>query len=216
MTQPYSDTGGIRNSPIEILRNLIRFDTTNPPGNERDCILYIRDLLESAGVPTTIVAKDPNRPNLVARLKGQGVAPPLLMYGHVDVVTTEGRQWTHPPFEGKLIDNWVWGRGAPDMKSGVAMMLCAFLRARAEARTPAGSVNWAYSPTAFFPCGFRMTSISLGTCKEQTNGFPRTRCSSGLTPFTISSPGTIGAGRWPRMRHRIHEKQFQAPQRHCP
>ncbi len=126
--------------PAELLQNLIRFDTTNPPGNEAQCISYINSLLTDAGCETTILAKESNRPNLIARLKGQGTAPPLLLYGHVDVVTTANQDWTHPPFEGKIVDGYVWGRGALDMKSGVAMMLAAFLRAKAEGLTPAGDI----------------------------------------------------------------------------
>jgi acetylornithine deacetylase/succinyl-diaminopimelate desuccinylase-like protein len=118
--------------PAELLQNLIRFDTTNPPGSERACIQYINGLLKDAGIKTNILARTPERPNLVARLKGEGKAPPLLLYGHVDVVTTQGQKWTHPPFEGKIVDGFVWGRGALDMKSGVAMLLAAFLKASAE------------------------------------------------------------------------------------
>jgi acetylornithine deacetylase/succinyl-diaminopimelate desuccinylase-like protein len=131
MTQ-VADESAIHRRPAELLRNLIRFDTTNPPGNERECISYVGGLLKGAGIETTIRAREPDRPNLVARLAGAGNAPPLLLYGHVDVVTTEKQQWTHPPFEAKLVDGWIWGRGALDMKGGVAMMLSAFLRARDE------------------------------------------------------------------------------------
>lgn len=116
--------------PAELLQNLIRFDTTNPPGNELACIRYIQDLLAESGIESTIVAKDDNRPNLIARLKGRGDAPPLLLYGHVDVVTTEGQEWTHPPFAAEIADGYIWGRGALDMKSAVVMMLSAFLRAK--------------------------------------------------------------------------------------
>ena len=122
----------IHRNPAELLRTLIRFDTTNPPGNERECIEYINGLLKDAGVETSLFAKTPLRPNLVARLKGEGKAAPLLLYGHVDVVTTENQQWTHPPFEARVVDDFIWGRGALDMKSGVAMLLAAFLRAKAE------------------------------------------------------------------------------------
>jgi acetylornithine deacetylase/succinyl-diaminopimelate desuccinylase-like protein len=118
--------------PAEILQNLIRFDTTNPPGNETDCIAYIDGLLRDAGCETTIVGKVPHRTNLVSRLKGRGEAPPLLLYGHVDVVTTAGQKWQHNPFGGEIIDGYVWGRGALDMKGCDAMMIAAFLRARAE------------------------------------------------------------------------------------
>ena len=115
----------------ELLQALIRFDTTNPPGNETACIEFVRAQLEEAGCETRIYAKDPARPNLVSRLSG-GSAPPLLLQGHVDVVTTAGQAWTHPPFEGAARGGYMWGRGALDMKAGVAMLVHAFLRARRE------------------------------------------------------------------------------------
>lgn len=128
MTEPTT----IYDRPGELLQNLIRFDTTNPPGNEVACVDYIAGLCESLGIETQIYAKDPNRPNLVARITGSGDASPLLLYGHVDVVSTAGQDWSHPPFGGDLIDGVIWGRGTLDMKGGVAMMTAAFLRAKAE------------------------------------------------------------------------------------
>ncbi len=119
-------------TPAEVLQQLLRFDTTNPPGNEAECIGFLREVLESAGCETATFAKDPARPNLLARLEGEGRAAPLLLQGHVDVVTTAGQQWTHPPFEGRLVDGEIWGRGALDMKAGVAMLVTAFLRAKTE------------------------------------------------------------------------------------
>ena len=116
---------------VELAQSLIRFDTTNPPGNEAECIEFVRGLLEAAGCETQTFERVPGRPNLVARLEG-GDAPPLLLQGHVDVVTTSGQRWTHPPFEGRLVDGYVWGRGALDMKGGVAMLVNAFLRAKRE------------------------------------------------------------------------------------
>jgi acetylornithine deacetylase/succinyl-diaminopimelate desuccinylase-like protein len=130
----------IHTRPAELLRDLIRFDTTNPPGNEGACIAYIEGLLTDAGIESTIKARDPQRPNLVARLPGRGAAPPLLLQGHVDVVTTAGQDWSRPPFAAELHDGYIWGRGAVDMKGGVAMMLAAMLRARAEGLEPAGDV----------------------------------------------------------------------------
>ena len=130
----------IHERPAELLQRLIRFDTTNPPGNEAACIGFVDSLLTDAGLNSIILAKDPTRPNLIARIKGRGVAPPLLLYGHVDVVTTDKQEWTHPPFEGKLEGGYVWGRGALDMKSGIAMMLSAVLRAKVEALEPAGDI----------------------------------------------------------------------------
>jgi acetylornithine deacetylase/succinyl-diaminopimelate desuccinylase-like protein len=80
------------------------------------------------------------RPNLLARLKGRDEAPSLLLQGHIDVVPVEGQNWQHPPFEGKNVEGWVWGHGALDMKGGIAMMLTAFLKAKAEGLTPPGDV----------------------------------------------------------------------------
>jgi acetylornithine deacetylase/succinyl-diaminopimelate desuccinylase-like protein len=127
-------------TPVELLQQLIRFDTTNPPGNEAECIAFVRALLEDAGCEVELYAKDPARPNLVARLHGNGDRPPILLQGHVDVVTTTGQDWSRPPFGGELVDGWVWGRGALDMKGGVAMMISAFLRALREGNALPGDV----------------------------------------------------------------------------
>jgi len=125
---------------VDLLGDLLRFDTTNPPGNEGACIAHVQRLIEETGIETRIVAKDDSRPNLIARVRGAGEAPPLLLYGHVDVVTTSGQEWTHPPFAGELVDGWLWGRGALDMKGGVAMMIDAFLRAARGEIQPRGDV----------------------------------------------------------------------------
>ncbi|HET9493987.1 MAG TPA: M20/M25/M40 family metallo-hydrolase [Chloroflexia bacterium] len=137
---------GFHERPAELLQHLIRYDTTNPPGNEAACVSFIQGLLENAGIETTIRALDPNRPSLIARLKGRGDAPPFLMQGHVDVVTTEKQDWTHPPFSGDLIDGYVWGRGALDMKGAVACMVAALLRAVDRGMTPAGDILLAVLP----------------------------------------------------------------------
>ncbi|UTR09973.1 M20/M25/M40 family metallo-hydrolase [Evansella sp. LMS18] len=125
----------IHKKPDQILQKLIQFNTTNPPGHERACIEYIQSLLTEYGIESRLVSLDENRPNLIARLLGEGDAPPLMLYGHVDVVTTENQDWSHDPFSGDIIDGYIWGRGALDMKSGVAMMIAAFLQAKAE-KTP--------------------------------------------------------------------------------
>ncbi len=127
-------------TPVELLQQLIRFDTTNPPGNEAECIAYLRRLLEDAGCDVELYAKDPARPNLVSRLRGRGDRAPLLLQGHVDVVTTVAQDWTRAPFGGELVDGWVWGRGALDMKGGVAMMVSAFLRAATDSVELPGDV----------------------------------------------------------------------------
>jgi len=135
-----SDTAGLYTRPAELLQRLLRYDTTNPPGAEGECIAFVKGLLDDAGFETTLLALDPARPNLIARLPGAGAAPPLLLHGHVDVVTTANQTWQQPPFEGRLQDGWIWGRGALDMKGGVAMMLSAVLRAKVEGVVPPGDV----------------------------------------------------------------------------
>jgi acetylornithine deacetylase/succinyl-diaminopimelate desuccinylase-like protein len=129
----------LQDRPLELLRKLLRFDTSNPPGNERECIEWIKGLLEELGCEVRILAKEPERPNLIARLAGRGERPPLLLQGHVDVVAARG-EWQHGPFDGELADGYVWGRGALDMKGGVAMLLAAFMRAKASGEPPPGDV----------------------------------------------------------------------------
>ena len=138
------DVGEGRRDPIRILQDLIRFDTTNPPGNESDCVRYLASLLAEAGIKGELVGKDEGRLNLVARLPGRGEAPPLLLYGHADVVPADPAGWRFPPFSGELAEGCVWGRGALDMKGAVAMMASALLEAAASGKRPAGDVILAF------------------------------------------------------------------------
>lgn len=126
-------------TPEALLQRLLRFDTTNPPGAERACVEFLRDHVRGPGVEAELLARDPARPNLLARVRGRGEAPPLLLYGHVDVVPTADQEWTVDPFGGVRRDGFVWGRGALDMKGGVAMLASAYRRV-AEAGPPPGDV----------------------------------------------------------------------------
>ena len=139
MSTPSIDTS-VYQRPVELLQHLLRFNTTNPPGNEAECITYINALLTEAGFQTTIIADDSKRPNLITRLKGEGYASPLLLQGHVDVVTTEKQQWQQPPFAANIVDGYLWGRGTLDMKGGVAMMIAALLKAKAEGTSLPGDI----------------------------------------------------------------------------
>lgn len=131
--------------PVTLTQQLVRFNTSNPPGNEGPCIEHIKTLLDGAGIPNQVLAPSPNRPNLIrpnliARLPGDGSAPPLLLQGHVDVVPADPALWQQPPFGGDVVDGYLWGRGSLDMKSGIAMMVTAMIRAKAEGITPAGDI----------------------------------------------------------------------------
>ncbi len=127
-------------SVAELAQALIRFDTSNPPGNEGPLLRWLVELLGAAGVESHLIGRDAARPNLVARIAGRGDAPPLLLYGHVDVVPTAGQTWRHDPFGGDLVDGEIWGRGALDMKGGVAIILATVLRLLERADETAGDL----------------------------------------------------------------------------
>ncbi len=129
-------------SVVELTQHLIRFDTSNPPGQERECALWIKSLLDEHQIDSQLFAPPgmPERCSLVARLPGRGDAPPLLLQGHIDVVSVHGQRWKLNPFGGEIEDDCVWGRGAVDMKGGVAMMLHTLLRARYAEVPPPGDI----------------------------------------------------------------------------
>ena len=120
-------------NPVELLQTLVRFDTTNPPGNEATCINYLNDVFKQAGFTTTVLGKTAERTNLITRLPGRGEAPPVIWQAHVDVVTTTEQTWQHPPFAAEIVDGVLWGRGTLDDKGAAAMMTVALLRAKASA-----------------------------------------------------------------------------------
>jgi acetylornithine deacetylase/succinyl-diaminopimelate desuccinylase-like protein len=109
----------------ELLRELIRCDTTNPPGNETAAAEVLRGYLEAAGVECRLYARVPERANLVARVRGRGDGPSLAFLSHTDVVGADPAAWQHDPFGGDLVDGEVWGRGALDMKGEVAASAAA-------------------------------------------------------------------------------------------
>jgi len=123
--------------PAHLLQDLIRFDTSNPPGNERPCLEFVASTLAEAGIESQFLAREADRPNLIARVRGAGEASPLLLYGHVDVVPARAEGWTYQPFSGDVIDGVIWGRGALDMKGGVAMLIAALLTVAGRASPPA-------------------------------------------------------------------------------
>jgi acetylornithine deacetylase/succinyl-diaminopimelate desuccinylase-like protein len=106
---------------VDLLRALLRFDTTNPPGGEAACIGFLAERLRAAGLEPQVLVPAAGRANLVVRLRGDGTGGPLLLNGHVDVVAAEAGRWRHPPFGGEVHDGAIWGRGAVDMKHMVAL-----------------------------------------------------------------------------------------------
>lgn len=112
---------------IEVLRGLLRLDTSNPPGNEIIAVNTIADILKREGIESQIFEAAPGRGNLVARLQGDGSQQPFLLMGHVDVVPVEADRWKHPPFGAEIHDGYIYARGALDMKNIVAIQLMTFL-----------------------------------------------------------------------------------------
>ncbi len=112
---------------VQHLQALLRIDTTNPPGNELAAAEYLAGVLRAEGYEPIVLEAAPKRGNCVARLRGDGSQPPLLLYSHVDVVPAEPSQWTRDPFSGDVADGYVWGRGALDMKSITIMQLMTML-----------------------------------------------------------------------------------------
>ncbi|HEY5343039.1 MAG TPA: M20/M25/M40 family metallo-hydrolase [Solirubrobacteraceae bacterium] len=120
---------------IGLLQKLIRFDTVNPPGNERAAQEYLRDYLTEAGFECELLGAEPERPNLVARLRADRSSthsdsandgPTLCYLSHVDTVLANAEEWSaHGPWSGDLADGFVWGRGALDMKSQTAAEIAA-------------------------------------------------------------------------------------------
>ena len=110
----------LQEETAEVLARLIRFRTVNPPGNERECQEWLAAYLRDAGLEVELMGEDPERPNLVARLEGAEPGPTLGYLSHVDTVLADVDDWQRDPWSGDVIDGFLWGRGAIDMKSQTA------------------------------------------------------------------------------------------------
>jgi acetylornithine deacetylase/succinyl-diaminopimelate desuccinylase-like protein len=135
---PQSELG---TEAVGLLRRLIRIDTSNPPGNEGEAQELLRELLAGAGFECELAAREPQRPNLVARLRGESPGPVLCLLSHVDTVPADPADWSGDPWSGELDDGEVWGRGALDMKGQVAAEVAAAVSlARDGWRPPRGDL----------------------------------------------------------------------------
>ena len=105
---------------VDVLSALIRFNTVNPPGNERAAAEWLAGYLRDAGLETELAGADPERPNLVATLGGDAPGPALGYLGHLDTVLADPADWSHDPWGAEVIDGVLFGRGAVDMKNQVA------------------------------------------------------------------------------------------------
>jgi acetylornithine deacetylase/succinyl-diaminopimelate desuccinylase-like protein len=144
----------LRTEVTELLQELIRVDTTNPPGNETAAAEFLRAYLEDSGVDCELYAKVPDRANLVARIPGRGDGASLLLLSHTDVVLADPAEWAADPFGGELRDDEVWGRGALDMKGQVAASAVAIASLAREGFEPAGDLVFAATADEEVGAGF--------------------------------------------------------------
>jgi acetylornithine deacetylase/succinyl-diaminopimelate desuccinylase-like protein len=128
-----------RDEVTALLQALLRLDTVNPPGNETQASELLRDHLAQRGVEAQLVAREPHRANLVARIKG-GDGPSLAFLSHTDTVLADPAEWERDPWSGELVDGEVWGRGALDMKDQVAASTVAFASLAREGFEPSGDL----------------------------------------------------------------------------
>jgi acetylornithine deacetylase/succinyl-diaminopimelate desuccinylase-like protein len=124
-TQP--EWSRVEEETIRHFQALLRLDTSSPPGNESRAADYLKQVLESAGIPVRTFVLEPGRANLVARLTGNGRKRPLLVMAHTDVVTVDATKWTFPPFAGARDGGYVYGRGALDDKDNLVASLMVML-----------------------------------------------------------------------------------------
>jgi len=140
-TPSEAEMGELREEAAALASDLIRIDSSNPPGNETAVASVLKKYLEARGVGCELVARDPGRANLIARLPGSGEGPSLALVGHSDVVPADASDWRHPPFSGVVDgDGYLWGRGAVDMKNEVATRAVALATLARAGFTPRGDI----------------------------------------------------------------------------
>lgn len=125
--QPAVDWDKVNPETLQHYSALLRIDTRNPPGNETKAVDYLRSVLDKEGIPYQVFALDPNRANLVARIKGSGRKRPLLIMGHLDTVGIQKEKWTVDPFGAVRKDGYIYGRGAQDDKDNLTACLMVTL-----------------------------------------------------------------------------------------
>ena len=130
--QAPSTEAAIEAETLQHFQALLRIDTQSPPGNESKAVEYLKSVFDKEGISYQVFAKDPQRANLVVRIKGNGKKRPLLLMGHTDVVTVDEKKWTFPPFGAVRDGGYVYGRGAIDDKDNLTATLMTILRLKRD------------------------------------------------------------------------------------
>ena len=136
-----ADARGVRAEVSDLLRRLVACDTSNPPGRESHAAAILEDYLLDAGLECERVCKDPERANLLVRLRGDGTGPSLAFLGHLDVVVARREDWSIDPFAGIERDGAIWGRGTVDMKCQVAATAVALATLARQGFEPNGDLT---------------------------------------------------------------------------
>jgi len=121
------DWRAVEDETMRHYQALLRLDTSNPPGHEQLAADYVKAVLDREGIPAQIVASDPSRSNVIARVKGNGRKRPVLIMGHTDVVTVDPAKWTFPPFGAARDGGYVYGRGTVDDKDNLTAALMTMI-----------------------------------------------------------------------------------------
>lgn len=222
-------TGSIMNEldmAVNLLSELIRIDTTNPPGNEEDAVLFLDGFFDKAGIPTEIYRVAQRRANLLARIPGKNKGKPVVLLSHIDVVPAKAEEWEVPPFSGEVRDGFVYGRGAIDMKSQTVCQLLAFTQLQKDGTKPERDII--YLATCDEEVGgqhgveymlknvdeLRNASfvLSEGGCIVDENGRLHAQVSVAekkLSQFMITAKGTGGHGSMPH-KNNANEKVLNA------
>ena len=129
------DWKALGDETVDLLRRYLMVDTTNPPGNETEGVGFLEGVLARDGIESETAVLAPGRGNLVARLRGDGSLPGIVLHHHIDVVYADRRYWSVDPFVGVIQDGYLYGRGALDMKSTGILQLAAVLALK-RARVP--------------------------------------------------------------------------------
>jgi acetylornithine deacetylase/succinyl-diaminopimelate desuccinylase-like protein len=140
------------NETVELLRDFLRIDTTNPPGNEEKAALFIKEVLRKEGLSSEIYQAVEGRSNILSRIKGKLDGKPVILLGHIDVVPAKREEWTSDPFAAEVKDGFIVGRGAIDMKGQVICQLASFIELARAGVTPKRDI------------------IFLATCDEEVGG----------------------------------------------
>lgn len=166
------------------LRDLIRLDTSNPPGNESRVARYLKQVADTEGIPAKLLGPDPERLNFIARLRGSGKQRPLLLFAHSDVVPVDRSQWTVDPFAAELKDGYIYGRGAEDDKNLLAAELAVLVRLkRQNARLDRDVILLSESDEE---------ATSLGMTWIVANAWPEIDAEFALTEFSYTLPTKSG------------------------